>query len=297
MKKFLSAVVIFVLLFCTFSCAKNEQSGTLKIVTTNFAASDWTKNVIADTVADYELTLIGGGIDLHSFSPSAADIMKIADADIFIYVGGESDKWARDVELKKGAVAVSLVDSLDKSRLIYDHDVVDEHVWLSPYNAQILCKEIEKAVVKLRPECQSRISETLENYALELLALEREYLALTEGFSSPAMIVADRFPFSYIAKDCALGYYAVFPTCSTDSEASFAKITEFAKILDKTAAKQVIVTESSDKKLANTIIENSQNKDCEIAVLDSMQSTVNGNYIEISKSNLLVLKNAIFEDK
>lgn len=297
MKKFLSAVLIIVLLFCAVSCKEKQNIGTLKIVTTNFAAYDWTKNVIADTVADYELSLIGGGADLHSFSPSAADMMKIADADIFIYVGGESDKWARDAELKDGAVAVSLVDSLDSAQLIFDNGVVDEHVWMSPANAQILCKAIEAAIVKQRPDCQSKISETLEAYALKLLELEMEYIALAEEFTSPTIIVADRFPYSYMVRDCYLGYYSVFDTCTTDSEASFDKITSFAKLIDKTGAKQVIVTESSDKKLAKTIIENSQNKSCEIVVLDSMQSATEGDYTDILKSNLAVLKSAIFEGK
>lgn len=297
MKKFLASILIVVLLFSVFSCEKNEKDEVLKIVTTNFAAYDWTKNVIADAFTDYELTLIGGGADLHSFSPSAADIMKIADADIFIYVGGESDKWARDVELKEDAEAISLVDSLDKSRLIYDHDVVDEHVWLSPYNAQILCKEIEKAIVTLRPDYQVKLADTLEDYALKLLELEREYLALGEGMSSPAVMVADRFPFAYLMKDCGIGYYALFPTCSTDSEASFDKITSFAKTIDKTGIKYLAVTESFDKKLADSIIDNTKDKTCEIIIIDSMQTATEGDYINISKNNLSSLKEAVFEDK
>jgi len=297
MKKFLASILIVVLLFGVFSCEKNEKDEVLKIVTTNFAAYDWTKNVIADAFTDYELTLIGGGADLHSFSPSAADIMKIADADIFIYVGGESDKWARDVELKEDAEAISLVDSLDKSRLIYDHDVVDEHVWLSPYNAQILCKEIEKAIVTLRPDYQVKLADTLEDYALKLLELEREYLALGEGMSSPAVMVADRFPFAYLMKDCGIGYYALFPTCSTDSEASFDKITSFAKTIDKTGIKYLAVTESFDKKLADSIIDNTKDKTCEIIIIDSMQTATEGDYINISKNNLSSLKEAVFEDK
>jgi len=297
MKKFLASILIVVLLFGVFSCEKNEKDEVLKIVTTNFAAYDWTKNVIADAFTDYELTLIGGGADLHSFSPSAADIMKIADADIFIYVGGESDKWARDVELKEDAEAISLVDSLDKSRLIYDHDVVDEHVWLSPYNAQILCKEIEKAIVTLRPDYQVKLADTLEDYALKLLELEREYPALGEGMSSPAVMVADRFPFAYLMKDCGIGYYALFPTCSTDSEASFDKITSFAKTIDKTGIKYLAVTESFDKKLADSIIDNTKDKTCEIIIIDSMQTATEGDYINISKNNLSSLKEAVFEDK
>ncbi len=295
MKKLLAGILIIVLLFGTVSCAKSKKDEVLKIVTTNFAAYDWTRNVISDAFTDYELTLIGGGADLHSFSPSAADIMKIADADIFIYVGGESDKWVRDVELKEGAKSISLIDSLDSSRLIYNHDVVDEHVWLSPYNAQILCKEIEKAIVELRPEHQVKLADTLEAYALKLLELERENLALTEGLKYPTMIVADRFPFAYLAYDYGIRYYAVFDVCGTDSEASFEQTMKFTRLLDKHPVENVIVTESSDKKLANTIIENSQNKECGIVVVDSMQSSTDGDYIEISKNNLLALKAAIFE--
>lgn len=296
MKRFLASILIVVLLFGTFSCAKDEKNGPLKIVTTNFAAYDWTRNLIGDSFTDYELALIGGGVDLHSFSPSAADIMKIADADIFIYVGGESDKWARDVELKENAVAISLIDSLNSSTLVYNNGVADEHVWLSPYNAQILCKAIEKGIVTLRPDCQSKIADTLESYALQLLDLEGEYIELADGFKSPTVVVADRFPFSYIVRDSALAYYAVFDDCGTDAEASFEQTMKFSKLVDELAVKNVIVTESSDKKLANTIIENSQNKDCGIVVVDSMQSvTEDSNYIKISKSNLEILKNAIFE--
>ncbi len=298
MKKLLALILCVCLMLCTFSCARDNSIdyGTLKIVTTSASAYDWTKNVIADAFDEYDLTIIGGGADPHSFSPSATDIMKIASADIFIFVGGESENWAREVELKDGAIAISLIDSLDSSRLISDHGVVDEHVWLSPYNAQILCKEIEKAIITLRPDYQSALSETLENYALKLLELEREYLAITDGFSAPTIIVADRFPFAYLAKDCSLGYYSVFPTCSTDSEATFDKITNFAKIIDKTGAKRVIVTENSDKSLANTIIENTQSKDCEIVRLDSLQASATGGYIEMLKGNISVLKSAIFED-
>ena len=297
MKKVLLGILIFAMVLCSFSCARDNSNdySTLRIVTNCASAYDWTKNVIGDAFDEYSLTIISGG-DPHNFSPSAADIMKIANADIFIYVGGESDKWAREVELKDGAIAISLIDSLDESRLISDHGVVDEHVWLSPYNAQILCKAIETAIVTLRPEHQSRLTDTLEVYALKLLALEREFLAITEGLSSPTIIVADRFPFAYLAKDCALGYYSVFPTCSTDSEATFDKITDFAKIIDKTGAKRVIVPETSDKSIANSIIENTQSKDCEIVVLDSLQASATSGYIEMLRANVAVLKSAIFEE-
>ncbi len=68
-----------------------------KIVTTIFPEYDWAREILGDKVSDAELTLlIGNGVDLHSYQPSIQDIAKISNADIFIYVGGESDGWVKD---------------------------------------------------------------------------------------------------------------------------------------------------------------------------------------------------------
>ncbi|SFG67141.1 metal ABC transporter substrate-binding protein [Oribacterium sp. WCC10] len=69
----------------------------LQIVTTIFPEYDWVKNVLGGNPADAEVTmLLDNGVDLHSFQPTAEDIMKISSCDMFIYVGGESDEWVTD---------------------------------------------------------------------------------------------------------------------------------------------------------------------------------------------------------
>lgn len=69
-----------------------------KIVTTIFPEYDWVREIAGDKAKDSEITLlIGNGVDLHSYQPSVKDIAKISTADIFIYVGGESDEWVDDV--------------------------------------------------------------------------------------------------------------------------------------------------------------------------------------------------------
>ena len=97
MKKII--VMLFALLTAlNFSACGSDspaQSDKIKVVSTIFPIYDWTREIIGDN--DIELTLLmDKGVDLHSFQPSAHDILKISDCDLFIYVGGESDEWVDD---------------------------------------------------------------------------------------------------------------------------------------------------------------------------------------------------------
>ena len=108
MKKILTLItclLVFAGVFtgCGSSSAGSKDSKKLKIVTTIFPEYDWVRNILGDKEKDVELTmLIDSGVDLHSYQPSTDDIVKISKCDIFIYVGGESDKWVDDA-LKQGS--------------------------------------------------------------------------------------------------------------------------------------------------------------------------------------------------
>jgi zinc transport system substrate-binding protein len=58
---------------------------------------DWVREILGDAAGNTELTMvIDNGVDLHSYQPTADDIVKISNCDMFIYVGGESDRWVED---------------------------------------------------------------------------------------------------------------------------------------------------------------------------------------------------------
>lgn len=86
---------------CLSGNAKNQETGiekddsdTLKIVSTIFPPYDWVREVIGEDTANMELTLLlDNGVDLHSYQPTAQDMATIAESDLFMYVGGESDAW------------------------------------------------------------------------------------------------------------------------------------------------------------------------------------------------------------
>ena len=76
---------------------ENLASNRLKVVTTIFPEYDWVREILGDKAGEADITLLlDNGVDLHSYQPTAEDILKIGEADVFIYVGGESDEWVED---------------------------------------------------------------------------------------------------------------------------------------------------------------------------------------------------------
>ena len=109
MKKFIPGVIALVMLFAMNSIAVAETS----VVATIFPVYDWVREVAGD---DVDLTLLlDNGVDLHSYQPTAQDIMKVATCDMFVYVGGESDDWVEDAlseAVNSDMVVVNLVEAM-----------------------------------------------------------------------------------------------------------------------------------------------------------------------------------------
>ncbi len=97
-------------------CAKPVQMADKDenvILCTTFAAYDWVREILGDTDTFTCRMLVDNGVDLHSYQPSAQDIMKIANCRMLVYVGGESDTWVSDALVESGnenIVAISLLD-------------------------------------------------------------------------------------------------------------------------------------------------------------------------------------------
>ncbi|MBQ9616737.1 MAG: zinc ABC transporter substrate-binding protein, partial [Oscillibacter sp.] len=104
--------------------------------------------------------------------------------------------------------------------------------------------------------------------------------------------------FRYLADDYGLDAYAAFQGCSAETEASFETIAFLAAKLDELQLPAVLTTESSDGKIAETIVRTSGRPDTRILSLDSMQSvTATGvAYLSIMESNLDVLRQALGGD-
>ena len=323
MKKFLSAIVAAFLAVGSLtacSSAGAKSSNKINIVTTIFPEYDWVMNVLGENPAGAEVTmLLDNGVDLHSFQPTAADIMKISSADLFVYVGGESDDWVEDAlkeAVNKNMVVINLMDVLGDS--VKEEELVegmqgedeeeeeeegeveyDEHVWLSLKNAQVLVQSISDAIQKIDSANAETYKNNTAKYIESLKSLDADYRAAVDSASVKTILFGDRFPFRYLVDDYGLTYYAAFVGCSAETEASFETITFLAKKVDELGLPAVLTIEGKDKRIAETIIENTASKNQKVLTLDSMQSVSskdiqNGTtYISIMESNLAVLKEAV----
>lgn len=332
MKKITALLLaLFVLVGALAGCGKqNDTNKTdkLSIVTTIFPEYDWVREILGDKADNAEITmLLDNGVDLHSYQPTADDIVKISDCDLFIYVGGESDGWVEDAlrnaanrNMKVINLLEILGDSVKTEEIVegmqeehehedahahddaeeHEHEEeTDEHVWLSLKNAKMLVRVISKALQELDPDNKDIYAANADAYVKKLSALDADYQAAVDAASNKTILFGDRFPFRYLVDDYGLRYYAAFAGCSAETEAGFETISFLAKRVDEWKLPCVLTIEGAQHKIAETIVRNTTAKNQKVLTMDSMQSTTtqdvkNGTtYLSVMEKNLSVLKEAL----
>ena len=327
MKKITALLLaLFMLVGALAGCGKQNdtnQTDKLSIVTTIFPEYDWVREILGDKADNAEITmLLDNGVDLHSYQPTADDIVKISDCDLFIYVGGESDEWVEDAlrnaangNMKVINLLEVLGDSVKTEEIVegmqeaehehedaeeHEHEEeADEHVWLSLKNAKMLVRVISKALQELDPDSKDIYAANADAYVKKLSALDAEYQAAVDAASNKTILFGDRFPFRYLVDDYGLCYYAAFVGCSAETEAGFETISFLAKRVDEWKLPCVLTIEGAQHKIAETIVRNTTTKNQKVLTMDSMQSTTtqdvkNGTtYLSVMEKNLSVLKEAL----
>ena len=257
--------------------------------------------------------LLDNGVDLHSYQPVADDIIKLSDCDLFIYVGGESSSWVEDAlqnatnkDMKVINCLEVLGDSVKTEETVEgmqdslpNKTEADEHVWLSLKNAEVLVNAISQSLQELDPDNKEIYAANSEAYVKKLSNLNDEYQNAVDHASHKTLLFGDRFPFRYLVDDYGLRYYAAFAGCSAETEASFETISFLAKKMDELDLPCILTIEGTQHKIAETILENTAEKNQTVLTMDSMQSitakdAANGTtYFLVMEKNLSILKEAL----
>lgn len=333
MKKIIAAATALLVAAGMFTgCGASEkptaQGDKLKIVTTIFPEYDWTREILGDQSERTEVTmLLDNGVDLHSYQPTADDLIKIAECDLFIYVGGESDGWVESALASTSnpdRAVINLIDTLGDSVKLEEvvegmqetehdheededhaHDVdeqeaeTDEHVWLSLGNAQAVCQKIAEKLGEIDPEHEQAYTQNALVYIDQLAALDAKYQAAVDAANNKTLVFGDRFPFRYLTEDYGLDYYAAFVGCSAEAEASFETIRFLAEKTDALGLSHVLTIENPKHKIAETVVANTSSKNQQVLSMDSMQSVTSkdvaagATYLSIMEHNLDVLTQAL----
>lgn len=247
-----------------------EDSGGLSVLTTGFAAYDFARQLLGGR-GEAEL-LIPPGSEAHSFEPTPKDIIDIQNCDLFVYTGGESEEWVRDV-LESLDADVRTVTLMDCVELLEEETVegmeteedahaghghggeaeYDEHVWTSPRNAALICEKIAAALSEADPDGAEDYAAALADYCAGLDALDAAFRETVESGARKTLVFADRFPLLYFARAYGLEYFAAYPGCSDDAEPSAATV---AFLIDRVREESIPVVfhiELSNELMADTV--------------------------------------------
>ena len=309
MKKILIILLIGVFLFA--GCGiKNRTSNKHTIIVTNYPCYDIARALTKDTNIEVKM-LLKPGSEIHDFEPTPQDIINIQKSGMFIYVGGESDEWINDV-LKdidtSNTKLVKLVDLVD----LKEEEIVegmesdeeedeeeteyDEHVWTSPKNVITIINKIKDDVIKIDESKKDTINNNAESYINELNIIDSKIQEVVNNSKRKVLVFGDRFPLRYFVDEYGLSYYAAFPGCSEQTEASAKTISYLITKVKKDKIPVVLKIELSTGNIANTIAKETKTKVLEFHSAHNItqEDFDNGvTYIDIMNKNIEVLKEAL----
>ena len=326
-KLFSAFIPASVLLLLLSGCASpgtagSEDSGKIRAVATIFPQYDFLRQIGGDHL---ELTmLLKPGAESHSFEPTPADMITVSQSDLFVYVGGDSDAWVEtilesvDVSEKEivtlmdcvETVAEEDVEGMETHGHAHDHEdedptaadgdheeaEQDEHVWTSPRNAVRIVEKLRDALIAVDPENAGDYTQNAADYIDRLNRLDQEFQETVDTAKRHTILLGDRIPFRYLADAYGLDYYAAFPGCSSESEASAKTI---AFLIDKVKEEKIPVVfsiELSNEKMTDSICEATgatklQLHSCHNVTRDDFEQGIT--YLDLMERNVQALKEAL----
>jgi zinc transport system substrate-binding protein len=311
------------------ACRQNKNTtapnGKINVTTTNFPPFDFVRQIAGDKVN--LAMLLPPGSESHSFEPSPRDIITVQNSDIFIYVGGGSDKWIdrilqsmnppprsrtegsrTEVPLRytNNMKILAMIDAVEtvEEEIVEgmeedddnDEETYDEHVWTSPKNAILIVKAITELLCEADPASADFFRQNAAGYTAKLEQLNDAFNEVISNVKRKTIVFADRFPFRYFADAFGLIYFAAFPGCATETEPSAATV-KF--LIDKIRSEKIPVVfhiELSNERMADTISEETGAKklllhSCHNITKRDFDTGLS--YLEIMKNNITNLQEAL----
>ncbi len=261
---------LLILLLCAFligastACKQTKPKDTRpSVVVTIFPQYDFIRQIAGDLV---NLTmLVKPGSEVHGYDPTFSEVSTILHADLFVYVGGESDRWVEEV-FKRNDHAVNaisllhVVETLDEETVTgmqtekEEETVPDEHVWTSPKNAIRIVETIRDALTEILPEHTGTLNSNADHYIEQLNDLDMRFHDVADHAKRKTVVFAERFPFRYLMNELDITYFAALPGCSSNEEVSLSTVAFLIDRVKEEHLPSVFYIEFSDEKTADAIV-------------------------------------------
>jgi len=268
----------------------------ISVVSTIYPPYDFARAVAGDK-ADI-IMLLKPGAEIHSFDPSPADILAIQNADVFLYIGGESDVWVDTILSSMDTTGKQIVRLMDAVTLVEEKTVegmqeeaeeglkseelkgeenehesgeaeYDEHIWTSPKNAVLMVNAIAQAMCAADAGNEAVYRDNAASYDAQIEAVDAQFRGVLQDSVRQIMIFGDRFPLRYFVDTYGLEYRAAFPGCSTETEASAATIAYLIDTVTTNKIPFIYTIELCNQNIARSI---SEQTGAQILTFQSCQS-------------------------
>ncbi|MDR0636419.1 MAG: metal ABC transporter substrate-binding protein [Treponema sp.] len=268
MKQWCIGALMVLTLMTVEARAKQETiaADRLSVVTTVFPAYDFTREIAGSAVS--VSILLPPGAESHSFEPTPQDIIRIQNSALFICVGGESESWVERVLSSMDTSRMRIVRMMDCVQTLEEEMVegmqaedeeeelaYDEHVWTSPRNAIGIVEQITAALAALDTQNAAVYQQRAAAYRTELVALDTAFRDAVASGTRKTIVFGDRFPFRYLAEEYGLSYFAAFPGCSTETEASAGTVAFIIRKIREEHIPVIFHIELSNERMADMISE------------------------------------------
>lgn len=317
------AIVIGICIAFVIGGSKNKSNAKYKVVASNFASYDFLRAIIGDN-KDVELTfLLGPGKDAHSYDPTAGDLIKIQDSDLFVYVGGEMEKWSDKVVgsldtagTEKICIA-DFVDTMEEKEVDgaeeheHDHEegeeheeheheheegAFDEHIWTSPENAIKMVNALEKEMEKIDSQNKNTYKKNADKYITEIKDVDKKIQNIIDNKKRDRLIFADKMPMQYFIDYYNLKVSAAFDGCSTEVDPSAKTIAYLQNKVKEEKIPVILYIELNPGTVAKTIADETGAKAMQIQTVHnvSLDDFNKGEtWVSLMTRNIDVLKQAL----
>ncbi len=314
---------------CAPAAPSTKDNNCLTVVCTTYAAKeiavaltrDWQSLPAGHGYDALQIQILGqAGRDLHSYEPTAADLVSLYNADVFVYVGDTPEPWVKNALAAVGgdgetfdmmsACHDALLPAGHDSATCspehgHDHDhrhgegeTYDEHIWMSLKNMMTLTSALSAQLQAVAPHAKALIEKNEAAYLAELRALDTAYAEVIAGGKRQEILIADRNPFVYLMHDYGITCHAAFPGCSSETEASFATQTRLLETVKTLGLPYIFQTEGGESAVAATVAEATGARvltlhACQVMTEEERSSVT---YLDIMRNNLENLKQALWSD-
>lgn len=273
----------------------------VRVVTTLFPLYDFARNIGRDKAE--VVLLLPPGVEAHSFEPKPSDLIKVNEADIFVYTGRFMEPWAQDIIRGVAGKRPLIVDASKGTRMIRSdlhHEdepagSLDPHIWLDFDNAKVMVKSICQALEAMDADNSEYYRQNAHAYGVMLTELDDAFRSALRDCERKEIVYGGHYAFGYMAHRYGLKYMTA-QGVSPDAEPSAKDLSRLVEQIRIDKIRYVFYEELTSPKIAQTI---ARETDAGMLMLSAAQNVTRDQYergtsfIEIMKEDLDNLKTGL----